>query len=145
MMDNIYIRELKDPLMLIAILVEQKHNNYLEYSNITTETYKTITTWCNICTDLKPFKNTTLKQTYNGILFDPESKSFMDLKDDIWDYEITLENIYPKELTKHMEIKLNNSFLKEIAFPQNLLNILEMNEAIGKRISVNSQYIDNSQ
>jgi uncharacterized protein YehS (DUF1456 family) len=140
--NNIYIRRLKDRKLLIATLVEQDpHNIYLEYSNITTETYKTITKWCDIDTGLKQFKNTTLKQTQNGLIFDPKSKSFMDLSYDIWDNEIVLnfDEIYPKKLSKHLEIK--RTFLKEVAFPQTLLHTLELNGTIGKRISVNSRYI----
>ena len=85
------------------LLKHDPTNELLDYNGKDTDTYKTVSKWCNVKTDLKEDKDENLR-TDNGILYDPNKDAFVSLNEVHLQY-IFISNIIMKYIP---QLKLEN-------------------------------------
>ena len=139
------LRELKDESLFVSILIKKYPNHkYISYRDQNSSSYKTITTWCNIDKDLRTIPKSHLLTTHNGLLYDKDSKSFIEISEALYDKCVhpCLSNIYPQDyLNLITEVEADCNVFLESDIPQELIEEMEEIGAIGPRMTVMSQYL----
>lgn len=151
---TVNLRELKDTrLVLDALIKNDPKCKYITYNGPDSDSYKTITSWCDITKDLykvsdndkynNMYKLSSLLATHNGILYDPSTKSFVELSDEFYDNGVypNMSAIYPKEFSDLINPDFDGAVYLESMFPKELLEELEEAQAISKRIEIDPKHL----
>jgi hypothetical protein len=148
---TVNLRELKDSaLFLDALIKNDSKSKYIIYNGPDSDSYKTITTWCDITKDLykvsdngNGYKLVSLLVTHSGILYDPSTKSFVGLSDEFYDNGIypNMSAFYPKEFSDLINPDFDGAVFLESMFPKELLEKLKEIQAIGKRFDIDPKHL----
>jgi hypothetical protein len=147
----VQVREIyNEDKLLAALFLDNPKSDLLEFEFADSETYQTITEWCNLETDLRPslYENqeTGLLQTTNSLFFDPNRKAFVSLNDDFHDAYVyaNLSSIYPEAFWKSIQARIEDgsgTFVDELILPEHLLEKMEKTGVIGKRMSIDANFL----
>lgn len=134
-MSTVPVRRIDDSWKLMIVALQKKRDwNGIEYNGKDSDTYKQITSWCDVTKDLVHVEN-GIKATKNGIMYDVASGSFIHGN---WEgyVDFAFGNVFPKEISRHVQIQTDIEFVHEETFPFDILDALERAGAISKRIDV---------
>ena len=123
---------------LIAYLVTHfPECGLLNYDGPESRDYQAILGWCNINTDLRPLGYGNILQTNNGILFDANTKRFVNICDDkgLFVY-FDFSSILPKPLCDLVTVDTNETYLLEPVLAETDIETLRELKAVGPTIEI---------
>ena len=114
-------------------------SDLLMYDDSSSDSYKTITSWCGDL-DILESVNEDMTRTHNGIFFIPSKQSFVELSDCFHDREYDFSNIlfsiFPEVIVNDMEI-IRNAYYEGSCFDPVLLAKLVNSGAFSKALTIN--------
>lgn len=111
-------------------------SNWIERYGKTTETYRDITTWCDVKKDLKPYDD--LMMTHNGILYDPKDDCFLQINDEVF-VSFDFSSVLPKQLGCVVEV--DSDFIRASSLPEEYWSDLFELGVIGEIFEVPEAWI----